>query len=81
MIFLLGTVFIGIALFEILGLIRKKYWRELIVFLLLLSSAFILSLLQPFDIKIPNPIKGVEYYKKNVPFCLSTVGTVWQRFS
>ncbi|KJS87214.1 MAG: hypothetical protein JM58_04950 [Peptococcaceae bacterium BICA1-8] len=64
MIILLITAFIGIALFEVPGLVHKKYWRELIVFLLFLLFAFILSLLQIMGVKLPNPTKGIEFVVK-----------------
>ena len=66
MIFLLIIVFIGIALFEIPGLIRKKYWRELTVFSIFLLLAFILSLLQAIGTKIPSPMKGIQYLVKDI---------------
>lgn len=66
MIFLLIIVFIGIALFEVPGLIRKKYWRELTVFSIFLLLAFILSLLQTIGVKIPNPTKGMQYLVKDI---------------
>nr|WP_243270090.1 hypothetical protein [Thermanaerosceptrum fracticalcis] len=65
MIVLLIAAFVGIALFEVPGLIQKKYWRELIVFLMFLLGAFILSLLQVLGVKVPNPVKGIEFLVKN----------------
>lgn len=66
MIFLLIMVFIAIVLLEVPGLIRKKYWRELTVFSLLLLLAFILSLLQTMGVKIPSPMKGIQYLIKDI---------------
>lgn len=66
MIFLLIAVFAGIVLFEVPDLIRKKYWRELVVFFLLLSFAFVLSLLQTIGVKIPILYSGIEYLLKDV---------------
>jgi len=65
-IFLLIMVFIGIVFFEVPGLIRKKYWRELTVFSFFLLLAFILSLLQTIDVKIPSPMKGIQYVVKDL---------------
>ncbi|MDK2822481.1 MAG: hypothetical protein PWQ67_868 [Clostridia bacterium] len=65
---LLIIAFIGIALFEVPGLIQRKYWRELIFFLILLLLAFILSFLQVIGIKIPSPIKGIEFLVKYLKF-------------
>ncbi len=66
MVSLLILVFIIIALIEIPGLIRKKYWRELIVFSFFLLLVFIMTLLQIMGIKLPNPVKGLEYLIKEV---------------
>ena len=66
MIFLLITVFIGIILFEVPSLIRNKHWRELIVFSSLLSVAFILSLLQILDVKVPSPSEGINFLIRDV---------------
>lgn len=60
-IFLLFMGFIGILFLEAPELIRKKYWRELIVFSLFLLLAFILSLLQTMGVEIPSPLKGLQY--------------------
>lgn len=65
-IFLLILVFIGIALVEIPGLVRKKLWGEFAVSLLLLSIGFTLSLLQTIGVKIPNPNKGIEFLIKQI---------------
>ncbi|GAB6152027.1 hypothetical protein JCM17380_07770 [Desulfosporosinus burensis] len=45
---------------------KKKYWRELTVFSLLLLLAFILSLLQTMGVKIPSPMKGIQYLIKDI---------------
>jgi hypothetical protein len=65
---LLIIAFIGIALFEVPGLIQRKYWRELIFFLILLLLAFILSFFQVIGIQIPSPIKGIEFLVKYLIF-------------
>ncbi|AFM43018.1 hypothetical protein Desaci_4156 [Desulfosporosinus acidiphilus SJ4] len=66
MIFILILVFIGIALVEVPGLIRKKYWRELIVFSTFLSFSFIVALLQTIGVKLPNPMRGIDYLIKDI---------------
>ena len=66
MIFLIIMVFTGISLFEISGLIRKGYWRELIVFSFLLLSAFILSLLQAAGVVITSPMNSIQYLIKDI---------------
>ncbi|WHH58633.1 hypothetical protein QKW49_23025 [Petroclostridium sp. X23] len=66
MIFLLIMVFIGIALFEVPDLIRKKYRRELIVFSLFLLLAFTMAILQTIGVEIPNPSNGIAYVVKDL---------------
>nr|WP_045576672.1 hypothetical protein [Desulfosporosinus sp. I2] len=66
MTFLLMSVFLGIILFEVPKLIRNKHWRELIVFSSLLSMAFILSLLQILDVKVPSPFEGINFLIRDV---------------
>lgn len=61
MILLLFIIFIGVILFEVPGLVRKKYWRELTFFSLFLLVAFTLALLQVIGVKIPSPFNGINY--------------------
>ncbi len=66
MMFLLIMVFIGIVLFEVPGLIRKRYWRELIAFSLFLLLAFTMTILQAIGVEIPNPLIGMQYVVKDI---------------
>lgn len=66
MIVLLTIAFLGVVLFEVPDLIRKKHWRELIAFSVFLSLAFGLAVLQIFGVKIPSPIRGIVYLIKDV---------------
>ncbi|MDT3698026.1 MAG: hypothetical protein RO469_01250 [Thermincola sp.] len=66
MIFLLITVFTGIALFEVPRLIRKKYWRELGVFAFFLLAAFMLTMLQTLGIRFPPLLKVLAYVFKDL---------------
>ncbi len=52
---ILGILFIGaiISLFEIPPLIKKKWWREVIVYFLLLSGGLTLSVLLSMNVPIP----------------------------
>lgn len=61
MILLLGFVFLIILIMEAPMLIINKYWKELIVFLSLLSLAFALTALVILDVNIPSPLDGIEY--------------------
>lgn len=66
MLILLVITFLGIILFEVPGLIQKRYWRELAAFSFFLLLAFVISLLQVLGVKIPNPNTGIEQLVKGV---------------
>jgi hypothetical protein len=51
---LLVMVFLIITIFEVPGMIQKKYWKELITFGILLFFGFCLSLLMVLGIALPN---------------------------
>lgn len=53
-IFLLIVIFGGIILFEVPGLVRQGYWRELIVFSLFLLLGFTLYLLRIIGVEFPS---------------------------
>jgi hypothetical protein len=53
MIIMLLGVFLIIALLEVPGLVKKQYWRELIVFGFFLSIGLILSMLLTLGVKFP----------------------------
>jgi len=61
-IFLLTITFIAIGLFEVPALVKNKHWRELTVFSVFFVLAFVLALLQASDVKIPSPVRGLEYF-------------------
>ncbi|MEM5817618.1 MAG: hypothetical protein AAGU16_07095 [Desulfitobacterium hafniense] len=65
-ILLLVIVFLGLVLFELPELIQKRYWRELITVIFLLSIGFILSLLLAMGIEVPNPSNVLVYIFKEV---------------
>lgn len=48
------VVFTMIALFELPGLIRRKYWREIISFSLLLFFGFVLYTMRYYGVKFPS---------------------------
>lgn len=54
-IFPIVIIFTAIALFEIPSLLKQKLIKELILYIALLSFAFILGILQGLRIQIPNP--------------------------
>ena len=51
---LLLIIFITIALFEIPGLVKKNYWRELVIFSLMLTFDFILYFLLIMGVDFPS---------------------------
>ncbi len=67
MIFLvLILVFTVIALLDVPGFVRGKYWRDLGVFLFFYFLSFTLLFLYFMDVAIPSPIKGVIFIFRDV---------------
>lgn len=66
MVFLLIISFMFLIMCEVPGLIKNKYWKELIAFSVLMSIAFTISLLYTLGINIPNPVKNTQYFVKNL---------------
>ncbi len=60
MIALLVLVFIAIIAWEAPGLVRKKMWRELAAFSVLLLIGMVLSFGSVLELPLPNPTKGIE---------------------
>lgn len=66
---MLVLAFIIMALIEVPGLVRKKHWRELAVFSVILTLAFVISVYQVKDIEILNPARDTQYFVKSLfPF-------------
>ena len=69
MILLLIIAFAILIPIDLPGLIRKKHWRELAVFSVLILIGFSICLLQILDIQVPNPVRDTQYFVKNLfPF-------------
>ncbi|TEB16468.1 hypothetical protein Psfp_01296 [Pelotomaculum sp. FP] len=66
MIVLLVLVFIAIIAFEAPGLVKKKMWRELVAFSVLLLIGMVLSFGQALKLPVPNPTKGIDAVFKPV---------------
>ncbi len=60
MVILLSLIFIGIIALEAPGLVKKRMWRELAVFTVLLIIGMVYSFGQALDLPLPNPTKVVE---------------------
>ena len=61
---MLVLAFAILVLIEVPKLIKKKHWRELIVFSVILALAFVTSIYQLKDIEIPNPVRDTQYFVK-----------------
>jgi predicted membrane channel-forming protein YqfA (hemolysin III family) len=61
MIFLIIAAFVLLALADFPALVKQKKWYEFTVLSVFFLSAFVLAILQSFEVKIPSPIKGAEY--------------------
>ncbi|HPU36322.1 MAG TPA: hypothetical protein PL078_05060 [Bacillota bacterium] len=57
---LLALIFIAIIALEVPGLVRKKMWRELTAFSVLLLIGMVLSFGQALKLPLPNPTRGIE---------------------
>ncbi len=61
LIFLIILVFAVICYIEVPDLVKKKYWRELIVFFVFLIPGLVLTIMLSLDMYIPNPNRGIEF--------------------
>lgn len=59
MIFLASLIFIAIIAFEAPDLIKKKMWRELTAFGVLMLIGMFYSYGQILDLPLPNPTDGI----------------------
>lgn len=66
MIVFLIVAFAAIILFEVPAMIKKKQWRELAAYSVLMVIAIVISVMYALDIKVPNPVKNTQYYVKNL---------------
>lgn len=55
MLFLLSFIFIAIIVIETPGLVKKRMWRELAAFSVLLVIGMVYSYGQMLDLPLPNP--------------------------
>ena len=66
MIVFLLAAFAALILLEVPGLIKKKQWRELTAYSVLMLLALVISVLYLEHITIPNPVKNTQYYLKDM---------------
>ena len=75
MVLLSIVIFIFIALIEVPGLLRKNQKRELIAFVALLLPGMAITIMLSLNIRVPNPVKGIEYLVQHLLQDLSTIMT------
>ncbi len=56
----------ALIMMDVPQLVNKRQWGELTVFSVLLTAGVTLMLLQHFGVNVPSPIKGIEYFLKEV---------------
>ncbi len=66
MIILMFAAFALLILVEAPGLIKKKLWRELTAYSVLMLIAIVISVLYLEHVEIPNPVKNTQYYMKDM---------------
>lgn len=54
MAIVITLIFAGIACIEVPQMVRQKYWRELVVFSVLLGCGYIVSLLLALGVQLPT---------------------------
>lgn len=64
MVLLLIIAFAAVVFFEVPGLIRKQYWRELAAFSVLLIFGFMLSLMLVLGVSIPPVSAAITNFIK-----------------
>ncbi|WP_195376844.1 hypothetical protein [Anaerotruncus rubiinfantis] len=58
--------FAGIAAIDLPGMIKKKRWRNLIIYGVIFLLVLLLGLLIALDIKVPSPIKAIQMFYRDV---------------
>ena len=66
MIVLLAAVFAVILFLEVPGMVKKKQWRELTVYSVLMAIALVISAMYILDLDVPNPVKNTQYYVQSL---------------
>mgnify|MGYP001335284802 CR=1 FL=1 len=66
MIVLLAAVFAVILFLEVPGMVKKRQWRELTVYSVLMAIALVISAMYILDLDVPNPVKNTQYYVQSL---------------
>ena len=64
MIVFLIAAFTVILIIEVPAMIKKKQWRELAVYSVLMAIAIVVSVMYVLDLNVPNPVKNSQYTVK-----------------
>ncbi|WP_053955687.1 hypothetical protein [Inediibacterium massiliense] len=66
MVILIILAYLIIGVLEIVPLVKKKQKKELILYMTLFLTAFVMSILLSLGVKIPSPAKPIERVVKAV---------------
>lgn len=66
MIILLVVAFVLIAVLQGKNLIKRKKWKDLVVFSLFLIIGFIMCILKALGVSIADPIESIKKFIDNV---------------
>ncbi len=55
-----------ISIFHVIDLVTKKWWKELVVYLMLLSLAILYSIGQIYHWSLPNPTTKMQYMMESI---------------
>lgn len=66
MLMLVILIYVIMAICHVLSLIKKKYWKELIISLSFLMFSILLTILYTIGVNIPSPSKPVQYLIEDI---------------
>ncbi len=66
MLFAVVFVFILISVIDIKIYLKKKYYKEIILYSILILGGFILSILLVLGVRIPSPSIAIKYIVKDM---------------
>lgn len=58
---LLVLAFAAMVAYEVPGISRRSERGELVLFLLLVLFGFVVGFLQAIGVRVPNPVRGIEF--------------------
>jgi hypothetical protein len=63
---LVFSYFFGIAVIDLPGMIKKKEWRDLILYALIFLLVFALAVTITLGVDVPSPIKAIQAFLRDV---------------